>query len=143
MGTGIFEFQNMITAVVNGITGSMLSSIQTVAYMLMTICLVLGIYEAYVKGGDLRSLATTFLKYAVAAFVIGYWSNVFADTFTGFNNVASAIDNSTGGLDLIQSWSDGLQNLFNNKGYDGLMKSIPWTPSALLTLVEIVLAYII
>jgi hypothetical protein len=143
MGTGIFEFQSMMTAVVNGISGSMLSSIQSVAYLLMTICLVLGIYEAYVKGGDLRSLATTFLKYAVAAFVIGYWSNVFADTFSGFNAIASAIDNSTGGLDLISSWSTQLKQLFVTNGYAGLMKSIPWTPSALLTLVEIALAYII
>jgi hypothetical protein len=143
MGTGIFEFQSMMTAVVNGISGSMLSSIQTLAYTLMTICLVLGIYEAYVKGGDLRSLATTFLKYAVAAFVIGYWSNVFADTFSGFNSIASAIDNSTGGLDLISAWSSGLQDLFRTRGYAGIMKSIPWTPPALLTLVEIVLAYII
>jgi len=77
MGPGIFEFQSMMTTVVNSISGSMLSSIQTVAYTLMTICLVLGIFEAYTKGGDLRSLETTFLKYAVAAFTIGYWSNVF------------------------------------------------------------------
>ena len=102
MGPGIFEFQSMMTTVVNSISGSMLSSIQTVAYMLMTICLVLGIFEAYTKGGDLRSLGTTFLKYAVAAFAIGYWSNVFSDTFTGFNSIASTIDNSTGGFDLIK-----------------------------------------
>ena len=99
---GIFQFQSMVTAVVNGISGSMLSSIQTVAYILMTICLALGIFEAYVKGGDLRSLAATFLKYLVAAFAIGYWNNVFTDTFTGFNSIAQAIDNSTGGFDLIQ-----------------------------------------
>jgi hypothetical protein len=133
----------MTTAVVNGISGSMLSSIQTVAYMLMTICLVLGIYEAYVKGGDLRSLATTFLKYAVAAFVIGYWSNVFSDTFSGFNSIASGIDNSTGGLDLISAWSSGLLDLYRTNGYAGIMKAIPWTPSALVTLVEIALAYVI
>jgi hypothetical protein len=143
MGTGVFEFQSMMTTVVNSISGSMLSSIQTVAYMLMTICLVLGIYEAYVKGGDLRSLATTFLKYAVAAFVIGYWSYVFSDTFSGFNSIASAIDNSTGGIDLIKTWLDGLKQLYNDNGYATIMKSIPWVPSALLTLIEIVLAYII
>ena len=140
---GIFQFQSMITAVVNGISASMLGSIQTVAYILMTICLALGIFEAYIKGGDLRSLAATFLKYLVAAFVIGYWNNFFTDTFTGFNSIARAIDNSTGGFDLIQSWGQGLLNLFTQKGYDGMMKAIPWTPGALLTLVELALAYII
>jgi hypothetical protein len=143
MGTGVFEFQSMMTTVVNSIGGSVLSAIQSVAYLMMTICLVLGIYEAYVKGGDLRSLATTFLKYTVAAFVIGYWSNVFSDTFSGFNSIASAIDNSTGGFDLIKAWTSGLARLFTQNGYAGMMKAIPWTPSALLTLVEIALAYII
>jgi len=140
---GIFQFQSMISAVVNGISGSLLSSIQTVAYILMTICLALGIFEAYIKGGDLRSLAATFLKYLVAAFAIGYWNNVFTDTFTGFNSIAQVIDNSTGGFDLIDSWSTGLQDLFKNNGYDGIMKSIPWTPGALVTLLEIALAYIV
>ena len=54
MQPGIFEFQSMLTSVVNGISGSLLTSVQSVAYVLMTICLVLGIYEAYVKGGDVR-----------------------------------------------------------------------------------------
>jgi hypothetical protein len=143
MGPGIFQFQSMMTTVVSSISGSMLSSIQTVAYMLMTICLALGIYEAYVRGGDLRSLATTFLKYAVAAFAIGNWSNVFSDTFSGFNTIASGIDNSSGGFDLIRTWSAGLQILFQGNGYDAMMKSIPWTPAALLTLLELALAYII
>ena len=60
--------------------------------------------------GILRSLATTFLKYAVAAFAIGYWSNVFSDTFSGFNTIASGIDNSTGGFDLIRTWSSWTAN---------------------------------
>src|ERR1700750_580771 len=120
MGTGIFEFQSMMTAVVNGISGRRLPSIQTVAYLLMTICLVLGIYEAYVKGGDIRSLAATFLKYAVAAFVIGYWSNFFSDLFTGFNQIANAIDSSYGAGDLAANWLNGLKALWASQGYDSI-----------------------
>ena len=112
MKPGIFEFQSMLTSVVNGINGSLLASIQSVAYVLMTICLVLGIYEAYVRGGDIRSLAGTFLKYAVAAFVIGYWSNFFSDLFTGFNQIANTIDSSFGAHDLATSWEAQLRDLF-------------------------------
>ena len=143
MQPGIFEFQSMLTSVVNGISGNMLPSIQSVSYVLMTICLVLGIYEAYVKGGDVRSLAGTFLKYAVAAFVIGYWSNLFSDLFTGFNQMANSIDSSFGAGDLASSWKLQLLHLFQAKGYDKLMNSIPWTPSALMTLLELLLAYVI
>jgi len=143
MNPGIFEFQSMLTSVVSGISGSLLTSVQSVAYVLMTISLVLGIYEAYVKGGDIRHLGATFLKYAVAAFVIGYWTNLFSDLFTGFNQIANTVDSSYGGVDLLASWQSQLQTLFTNNGYSALFTSIPWTPSALLTLVEIGLAYII
>ena len=66
--SSIFQFQAMLVAVVNAISGSMLSTEKTVAYVLMTICLVLGVYESYARGGDIRSLAGAFLKYIVAAF---------------------------------------------------------------------------
>src|SRR5437763_12400775 len=110
--SSIFQFQAMLVTVVNAISGSMLSTEKTVAYVLMTICLILGVYEAYARGGDVRSLAGTFLKYAVAAFLIGYWSAVFSDTFTGFNQLASSIDNSFGAQDLIASWKTQLEALF-------------------------------
>lgn len=141
MGAAIFQFQSMITIVLNSISGTMLPSIQNVAYVLLTISLVLGIYEAYIKGGDVRSLAGTFLKYAVAAFAIGYWSNLFSDLFTGFNQLASSIDNSYGFWDMAKSWSQQLQLLYQNNGYQGVMNSIPWTPAGLLTLLEIIVAY--
>ena len=139
----IFQFQAMLVAVVNAISGSMLSTEKTVAYVLMTICLVLGVYEAYARGGDIRSLAGAFLKYVVAAFVIGYWTTFFSDTFTGFNQIAKSIDNSYGAGDLIVSWETQLKDLFTQNGYNKIFTSIPWTPSALLTLFEIALAYII
>ena len=143
MPTGIFEFQTMLTSAVNGISGSILGTEQSVSYVLMTICLVLGIYEAYTRGGDLRSLAGTLLKYAVAAFLIGNWTAFFSDAYSGFNQLASAIDSSYGAVDLAKNWTLQLQYLFQTNGYDAMFKAIPWTPPALLTLVEIALAYII
>src|SRR5260370_280752 len=143
MPTGIFEFQSMLTSAVNGISGSLLGTEQSVSYVLMTICLVLGVYEAYTRGGDLRSLAGTFLKYTVAAFLIGNWTAFFSDLYSGFNQLASAMDNSYGVVDLAKDWTSQLRYLFQTNGYDAMFKAIPWTPPALLTLVEIALAYII
>ncbi|MFP5229066.1 MAG: hypothetical protein ACLGXA_15725, partial [Acidobacteriota bacterium] len=143
MPTGIFEFQTMLTSAVNGISGSILGTEQSVSYVLMTICLVLGVYEAYTKGGDLRSLAGTLLKYAVAAFLIGNWTTFFSDAYSGFNQLASTIDSAYGAVDLAKNWQLQLEALFTHNGYDAMFKAIPWTPSALITLLEIVLAYII
>ena len=108
MPTGIFEFQSMLTSAVNGISGNLLGTEQSVSYVLMTICLVLGIYEAYTRGGDLRSLAGTLLKYTVAAFLIGNWTAFFSDLFSGFNQLASAIDGAYGAVDLAQNWQTQL-----------------------------------
>jgi hypothetical protein len=139
----IFQFQAMLVAVVNAISGSMLSTEKTVAYVLMTICLVLGVYEAYVRGGDIRSLVATFLKYIVAAFLIGYWTNFFSDTFTGFNQLAKSVDSSYGEGDLLVSWSTGLSNLWNSEGYNSIYAGIAFSPSAIMTVLEILLAYVI
>jgi hypothetical protein len=143
MNPGIFEFQSMMTSVVSGISGGLLTAVQSVAYVLMTISLVLGIYEAYVKGGDIRSLATTFLKYAVAAFVIGFWTNFFSDLFNGFNQIANTIDSSYGAGDLATTWLKGLQSLWTSQGYNSIFNGIAFSPSAILTVLEIFLAYII
>ena len=128
MNPGIFEFQSMMNSVVNGISGSLLTAVQSLAYILMTICLILGIYEAYVKGGDIRSLAATFLKYAVAAFVIGYWPNFFSDLFTGFNQIANTIDSSYGAGDLAANWLNGLKALWTSQGYDSIFNGIAFSP---------------
>ena len=142
--SSIFQFQAMLVAVVNAISGSMLSTERTVAYVLMTICLVLGVYEAYARGGDIRSLAGAFLKYVVAAFVIGYWTNFFSDAFTGFNQLANSIDSSYGAGDLARKLEITITDtLCKTTVIKNIFTSIPWTPSALLTLFEIALAYII
>ena len=116
MPTGIFEFQTMLTSAVNGISGALLGTEQSVSYVLMTICLVLGIYEAYTKGGDLRSLAGTLLKYAVAAFLIGNWTAFFSDAYSGFNQLASSIDSAYGAVDLAKNWQVQLDALTAVRG---------------------------
>ena len=55
----IFQYQTMMQTVLNGMAGNVIPAMQTVSYVLMVICLLLGIYEAYAKGGDTRQLAAT------------------------------------------------------------------------------------
>ena len=51
MDPGIFEFQTMMTTVANGMSGKMIPAIVNVAYIFMIISLMLGVYEAYARGG--------------------------------------------------------------------------------------------
>ena len=76
MGTVIFEYQTMMSNVLGNMTGRMIPTLQNVSYVLMVICLLLGIYESFAKGGDTRQLAASVLKYVVVAFIVGNWSRV-------------------------------------------------------------------
>ena len=84
--SSIFSSRPCWSTVVNAISGSMLSTEKTVAYVLMTICLVLGIYEAYARGGDFGLLPARSLSMLLRRLSIGYWTNFFSDAFTGFNS---------------------------------------------------------
>src|SRR5271163_1064898 len=117
MNGAIFQYQNMMMTVVQGMASGLIPALQTVSYIIMLACLVLGIYEAYAKGGDTRQLAATVMKYVVVAFVVGNWTAFFSDLTTGFNQIAQYIDNSYGAGDLAASWANQLSGSFSQGGY--------------------------
>ena len=139
----IFQYQTMMQTVLNGMAGNVIPAMQTVSYVVMVICLLLGIYEAYAKGGDTRQLAATVFKYVVVAFVVGNWTTFFTDLLNGFNSIAQYIDNSYGGLDLISDWSDQLSKNWSNSGYNSIWQLISNGGAAIVNSLEIAVAYII
>ncbi|MGB8481899.1 MAG: hypothetical protein WCE63_24125 [Acidobacteriaceae bacterium] len=139
----IFEFQTMMQTVLNGMAGNMIPAIQTVSYVLMVICLLLGIYEAYARGGDTRQLAATVFKYVVVAFVVGNWTTFFTDLMNGFNGIAQFIDNSYGAGDLMVDWGKQLSSNWNNSGYTSIWNIITSGGAAIVNSLEIMLAYLI
>jgi hypothetical protein len=143
MGTQIFEFQTMMQTVISGMAGNMIPALQTVSYVLMVICLLLGIYEAYAKGGDTRQLAATVFKYIVVAFVVGNWTTFFNDLMTGFNQIAGFIDNSYGGGDLMKDWGNALSINWHSNGYTSIWNIISNGGAAIVNALEIGIAYII
>ena len=139
----IYQYQAVMQTAMNTISSSMIPSIQNVAYVLMVICLLVGIYEAYAKGGDTRQLAATVFKYVVVAFIVGNWTAVFTDTMTGFNQIASAINNSFGGWDLLQSWGSQLSSNWSSGGYSSIWQVITNGGAAIVNALEVAIAYLI
>ena len=127
MDPGIFEFQTMMTTVANGMSGKMIPAIVNVAYIFMIISLMLGVYEAYARGGDTKGLAGTVMKFIVVAFIIGNWTTFFADLNSGFNTIAQQIDNSYGAGDLLKDWGALLTTNWNNSGLTLPSESVPLT----------------
>jgi hypothetical protein len=143
MGTAVFEFQTMMSTVLGNMAGRITPTLQTVSYVLMVICLLIGIYEAYAKGGDTRQLAATVFKYLVAAFIVGNWTTFFSDVFSGFNQIASTIDNSFSGWDLMKDWGNQLALNWNTSGFTSIWNIITNGGAAIVNALEIAVAYLI
>jgi hypothetical protein len=143
MDASIFEFQTMMQTVQAGMAGKMIPALQTVSYVLMVICLLLGIYESFAKGGDTRQLTATVFKYVVVAFVVGNWTTFFTDLMTGFNQIAQYIDNSYGGGDLMKDWGSSLSLNWSSSGYTSIWNIITSGGAAIVNALEIGIAYII
>ena len=143
MDSSIFEFQTMMQTVQAGMASKMIPALQSVSYVLMVLFLVLGIYEAYAKGGDTRQLTATVFKYIVVAFVVGNWTTFFTDTMSGFNQIAQYIDNSYGGGDLMKDWGKQLSDNWNSNGYSSVWNMITSGGAAIVNSLEVAIAYII
>ena len=142
MDPGPFEFQTMMTTVANGMSGNMIPAIVNVAYIFMIISLMLGVYEAYARGGDTKGLAGTVMKFIVVAFIIGNWSTFFGDLNSGFNLIAQQIDNSYGAGDLLKDWGNLLVTNWNNNGYTSIWNLISGG-AAIVNSLEIAVAYMV
>ena len=143
MDPGTFEFQTMMTTVANGMSGKMIPAIVNVAYIFMLISLMLGVYEAYARGGDTKGLAGTVMKFIVVAFVIGNWSRFFADLNSGFNTIAQQIDNSYGAGDLLKDWQTQLAVNWTDNGYTSIWNMIVAGGAAVVNSLEIAVAYLV
>jgi hypothetical protein len=66
------------------------------AFAILLIGFLIGLYQAAVRGGDLQALAVTAIKYLVVAIIVAKWSTVFPDVNGSFNRIANFIGNRSG-----------------------------------------------
>jgi hypothetical protein len=128
MNTNSFGFLNTFNTALSGISGSILPSIQTVSYLILTVAFLLGVYEAYFRQGSVRDLAVSLLKTAIAGFVVMNWgtftnnggsysgSGVFPDVYNGFVSIASYISSSYNATDVMGNWGQQFSNFYAQNG---------------------------
>ena len=88
----MFFFQSMFQTVYNGITGSnTLNAVTTIAQGILLLCALFGLYEAYSRGGDARSLALTGVRFLFMGLVLAQYSNVFITVNNAANSLANQI----------------------------------------------------
>lgn len=140
----MFYFQQLLQQGLSGIdrTG-MIPTVVGIAYTILLIGFLIGLYQAAMRGGDVQSLATTGIKYLVIAIVLANWSTVFRGVNDSFNQVAQFIGNNSGAGDMFLSWMDQLKQQFASNGVTSILPAITASFAAITTALMILLAYLV
>ena len=106
----MFTFHRLLDMAMNGIDGtSIIPAVTNIAFAILLVGFLIGLYQAALRGGDVQALAVTAIKYLVVAMIIANWSTVFRDVNGSFNNVAEFIGSTSGAGDMFSSWMNQLQ----------------------------------
>jgi hypothetical protein len=106
----VFYFQELLNAALGGIDATkVIPTVTNMAFAILLIGFLIGLYQAVLRGGDLQAVAVTAIKYLVVAMIIANWTTVFRDVNGSFNSVASFIGNSSGAGDMFVNWMTQLQ----------------------------------
>lgn len=140
----MFYFQQLLQQALSGIDKTaMVPAIIGIAYTILLIGFLVGLYQAAMRGGDVQSLAVAGIKYLVVAIILANWSTVFREVNDSFNQIAQFIDNSSGAGDMFLSWMDQLKQQFNSNGITAILPAISATFAAITTALMILVSYLI
>src|SRR5580704_5273547 len=107
----VFYFQQLLNTALAGIDGTaIISTVTNIAFAILLIGFLIGLYQAAFRGGDVQALAGTAIKYLVVAMIVSNWATVFRGVNGSFNTIANSIGSSSGAGDMFQSWMDNSNN---------------------------------
>ena len=137
-------FERFLTQARSGIDSTGITSgMQTVAYVVLLVGFLWQVYQSVLHGGDVRGLGTGLIKYVVTAVVVMNYAAVFTTINQGFVNAGNWISNSSGALNLLDSWKTDLQTQFNQVGFQKMWGLITGDLPGLLDAILILVAYLL
>ena len=105
---GNSSYIDILFTALGGIDGSVMPIIWFIANSILAVTFLWGVYDAFVRGGDVRSLGITMLKYAAVALVLMNWAATFRDVVKSFDYVSNYIYETNGLGDVVSAWTNGL-----------------------------------
>jgi hypothetical protein len=106
----VFYFEHLLNTALGAIDGTrVIPTITNVAFAILLIGFLVGLYQAALRGGDLQALAVTAIKYLVVAMILSNWTTVFRDVNGSFTAVADFVSNSSSAGDMFINWMTQLQ----------------------------------
>src|ERR1035441_1035902 len=140
---GNSSYIDILFTALGGIDGSVMPIIWFIANSILAVTFLWGVYDAFVRGGDVRSLGITMLKYAAVALVLMNWAATFRDVVKSFDYVSNYIYGSAGLGDVINDWTNGLATVWDADGQISLWSLIRGGFSGLITEIGIIIGYIV
>jgi len=140
----VFYFQQLLNTALGGIDATnVIPTVSNMAFAILLIGFLVGLYQAVLRGGDLQALAVTAIKYLVVAMIVANWSTVFRDVNGSFNTVASFIGNSSGAGDMFINWMTQLQQQAQSNPGLTFWDMITGDSAGTTTVLMLLVAYVI
>jgi hypothetical protein len=140
----VFYFEKLLNMAMAGIDGSsVIPTVTNIAFGILLVCFLVGLYQSALRGGDIQSLAITAIKYLVAAMIVANWASVFRDVNGSFNAVANFIGNSSGAGDMFLSWMSQLQQQATSNPGLTFWDMITGDPAGTITVLLLIVAYLL
>ena len=140
----MFYFQKLLNMALAGIDGTnVLSTITSIAFAILLVCFLVGLYQSAIRGGDMQALAITAIKYLVVAMIVANWASVFRDVNGSFNSIANFIGSSSGAGDMFLSWMSQLQQQATNNPGLTFWDMITGDPAGTITVLLLIAAYLL
>jgi hypothetical protein len=140
----VFYFEKLLNMAMAGIDGTnVIPTITDIAFAILLVCFLVGLYQSALRGGDLQSLAISAIKYLVVAMLVANWASVFRDVNGSFNAIANFIGNSSGAGDMFLNWMSQLQQQATSNPGLTFWDMITGDPAGTITVLLLIVAYLL
>lgn len=140
----MFYFEHLLNTAMRGIDAtSVIPTITNIAFAILLIGFLIGLYQAALRGGNLQALAITAIKYLVVAMIVSNWASVFRDVNGSFTSAADFISNSSGAGDMFMNWMTQLGQQATTNPNLTLWDLITGDVSGTITVGLLLIAYLI
>jgi hypothetical protein len=140
----VFYFQQLLNTAMGGIdASSIIPTVTNIAFAILLVGFLIGLYQAALRGGDLQALAVTAIKYLVVAMIIANWASAFRDVNGSFNAVANFIGSTSGAGDMFLNWMTQLQQQATNNPGLTFWDLINGDPAGTITVLLLLVAYVL
>ena len=140
----MFFYESVFNSALAGINGSsLISTVMNVSYSILLVCFLFGVYQSFARGGDVRLLGVTCLKYLSMGLALVAYPSAFSSVNGMFNALAAFIDSTSAVRDPIGNWLGQLSAYWTNNGFQISWSLLTTTLASFLNMILMVVGYIL